>query len=123
MRRVTAGCVLDADDVNWITFSDVVKFLKRGSDGERAVRRAKKAQERRERTLAARAANALLDWAPTRTFRAALAAKGFDLPDAEVLLGLARQINDALDERRKDSKNKNATQEKTGGPTGGCARS
>ena len=110
-------CVLDAADVNFISFSDVVKFLKRGSDGERAVRRAKRAQERRERTLAARAANALIEWAPTRDYRASLVSKGYELPGAEELVQLATTINEALDQKRKDSKNKNAVQEKTGGPT------
>ena len=108
-------CVLDPNDVNWIQFPDVVLFLKRGSDGERAIRRAQKAKEKRERTLAARAANAFIEWAPTRTYRAALEERGVALPGADTLMALAKQINDALEEKRKDEKNKNAVQEKTSG--------
>ena len=107
--------MLDPNDVNWIQFPDVVLFLKRGSDGERAIRRAQKAKEKRERTLAARAANAFIEWAPTRTYRAALEERGVALPGADTLMALAKQINDALEEKRKDEKNKNAVQEKTSG--------
>ena len=108
-------CVLDPNDVNWIQFPDVVLFLKRGSDGERAIRRAQKVKEKRERTLAARAANAFIEWAPTRTYRAALEERGVALPGTDTLMALAKQINDALEEKRKDEKNKNAVQEKTSG--------